>query len=492
MTEKTIQEVIDFCNSHFYKNGKFVSVQARWLPEVWKEAISHYVPERYKTSGSKVWVLNNLPIPKCKMCGKDVGFADNGSGWSEYCSSSCSRIDPARSKKISSSKMSKSKEEKEVENKKREATLLEKYGVRFNSQRPDVKKEIGKKRSIETLNPSAFALLNDRDWLDTEYNKKCRSAVDIAEEVKVDYSTVLRFVDEVHGFDVRSSSNYSREELRLREFLDSINVEYKSNITGLIGGRKELDIFIPSISLGIEINGLYFHTLNQATDTLEARRAHINKTEGAKANGIELLHFTDAQIHRQFDIVKGIVSSRLGMNSKAFARKCEIVELSTKEEKAFLVDNHIQGFSASKVAYGLSLNGEVVSVMSFSKPRFTKNYEWEIVRFANKIGMSVTGAADKLFKHFIKNHSPCTVVSYSDRMLFNGKVYETLGFSLSKTTPPGYSWFKVDLYHRTKFQKKKLINESNYSEDKTESQIMFENGFRKYWDCGQLVFVWKA
>jgi hypothetical protein len=38
--------------------------------------------------------------------------------------------------------------------------------------------------------------------------------------------------------------------------------------------------------------------------------------------------------------------------------------------------------------------------MTFGKPRFNKNYEYELVRFASKLGTKVIGGAGKLLKYF--------------------------------------------------------------------------------------------
>ena len=60
-------------------------------------------------------------------------------------------------------------------------------------------------------------------------------------------------------------------------------------------------------------------------------------------------------------------------------------------------------------------------------------------------------------------------------------------------TSPGYYYFKENemiLYTRDRFQKHKLKDLlETFDERLTEEENMFENDYRKIFDCGNLVFV---
>ena len=76
-----------------------------------------------------------------------------------------------------------------------------------------------------------------------------------------------------------------------------------------------------------------------------------------------------------------------------------------------------------------------------------------------------------------------------DKSKFNGKGYEACGFKVLSETPPSYSYYYRDSlkkYNRMSFQKSKLKSFSNYSEEKTEKQIMDEAGFLRVYDCGTI------
>ena len=126
----------------------------------------------------------------------------------------------------------------------------------------------------------------------------------------------------------------------------------------------------------------------------------------------------------------------------------------------------MQGSDKASVSLGLVYRGELVSLMSFTKPRFSKKYEWELSRFASLPGVNVVGAASKLFSHFVRAHNPKSVVSYSDIAKTRGKVYETLGFELSHISTPNYIWTDFEQV-LTRYQ----------TQMKKEKQTMRDRGF---------------
>ena len=176
-------------------------------------------------------------------------------------------------------------------------------------------------------------------------------------------------------------------------------------------------------------------------------------------------------------------------NKSFFARKCEIKEIDSEACKNFLNENHIQGNVNSKIRIGLYYQNDLVSVMTFSKGRILmgrKSNEWELTRFSNKINTNVVGAAGRLFKYFIKKYLPTRVVSYSDIRLFNGGMYENLGFKKVSQSKPNY-WYVINgiRYHRFNFRKSVLVKEG-FDRNKTEKEIMFERKIYRIYDCGHI------
>jgi hypothetical protein len=205
---------------------------------------------------------------------------------------------------------------------------------------------------------------------------------------------------------------------------------------------------------------------------------------------IKLIHiFEDEWLYRQ-DIVKSILKYKLNkIENKIFARKCEIKEISSNESKIFLENNHIQGNVNSKVRIGLFFEGKLISLMTFSKGRVImggKKTEWELNRFVNILNTNVIGAASKLLTYFISKYKPNKLISYSDIRLFDGGLYEKLGFTKISQSKPNYWYVINDLRkHRFNYRKSKLVKEG-YDKNKTEQQIMFDRKIYRIYDCGNI------
>lgn len=227
----------------------------------------------------------------------------------------------------------------------------------------------------------------------------------------------------------------SKKENEIRDFIENeLNIKTKK----IRIDNKEIDIYMPKHKLGIEFNGLYWHS-----DIFKEKNYHLNKTELCEKHGIQLLHiFEDEWIYKK-EIVKSIIKSKLGMfNTKIFARKCIIKELSDNIQiRNFLENNHIQGFVGSNLKIGLFYNNQLISIMTFGKKRIS-NGEYKILRFCNKLNTVVIGGADRLLNYFVKIYTPKEIITLTDRRYFNGNLFNQLGFKFVGNTQPNYFYFK--------------------------------------------------
>lgn len=277
-----------------------------------------------------------------------------------------------------------------------------------------------------------------------------------------------------------------------QELFDSIKAKNKIlNDRNLIK-PLELDIVLPDIKLAIEYNGLMYHSSGdtkykqfQNTD----KDYHLNKTNLVESKGYQLFHIFESD---NIEIWKSMINYKIGLCKKIYARKCMIKEVNNDDAKDFLDKNHIQGFCNSKIKIGLYFKDELVSLMTFGKPRFNKKYEWELLRFCSKCDYVVIGSASKLLNHFRKNYKG-SIISYANRRWSNGNLYKKLGFIEINKTKPNYFYFKENenlLYSRHSFQKHKLAKLlQNFDSNLSEEQNMFDNGYRQIFDCGNIVFA---
>jgi len=461
--------------SYFSKQGKislwesFTSATAHLNYLIDHRKIIHFLNAGYFTEAN---------IPKCH-CGNNVKWL-NGK-ISESCSQICALNSPTRIAKL---KHSISKSDKVGAKKKREETMLEKYGAAFNSQREDIHHRWTKTKLDEKI----YSKLSNYDWMDVEYNQNQRTAVDIAKEVGCYYSTVLWYCN-LHGFKIRKRSSYSLTEKEIISFIESLGVPCIHSDWDTLA-KLEIDVLVPEHNLAIEIDGLYWHSLSKGEETKENRNRHKHKTLELRKLGIQLLHITDEEWCNKQEIIKDIIRSKLGKNEKLPGRKCKVEMVPQKMVKEFLMENHVQGFSVSKLNYGLFFGGELVMLATFGRPRFNKNYDFELIRLSSKLGVTVIGGFSKLLSAFRKEING-SLLSYCDIRFSSGESYKKCGFVLVGESEPGYFWNDgTHVLNRYKTQKQNLKKWlKGFDCTLSESENMFNAGYRRYWDCGQLTFV---
>jgi hypothetical protein len=419
----------------------------------------------------------------CKY-GKIKKFTRFSSGFS-FCGPAavCKCTKESISKNVKSTKSDYSDYKNQEINKKRSQSMIEKYGVAYNSQREDIKQIWSKPKIDQTV----YEKLTDQTWLYNEYVINDRSAVDIADQLDIYYSTVIEYCKS-HGFKIKQKSQYSLTEVKISNFIKDLGFDIETNNRELLD-KKEIDIFVPSKKLAIEVNGLYWHSYNNKKNDYEDKTRHLIKTELSESAGIDLLHVTDWEWNNKQNIVKSIIKSKLNLNKKIHGRKTLIKTISSRESKKFLNENHIQGYCASSIKIGLYYNNQLVMLLTAGKNRFKKNCI-ELHRLASLNEITVVGGASKLLKH-LKNQINEPIISYCDRDKSNGNVYKTLGFKLIDKTGPGYFWTDGnEIFSRYKCQKQNLKKWlKSFDPSKSESENMFQAGYRRYWNSGNLVFV---
>lgn len=279
----------------------------------------------------------------------------------------------------------------------------------------------------------------------------------------------------------------SKPEIEIKDFVKSLGVSVRLNDRKTIRPR-ELDIVIPEHNIAIEFNGLFWHSELQGKDS----SYHIGKSKECKELGLNLIHIFEHQWKFKQDIVKDIIRKRLGIvETRIFARKCIVKEVDTISAKQFIEDNHLQGYTNATYKIGLYYEDELISMMTFGKSRYDKKHSWELIRFANKLGINVLGGAAKILKYF-RGIQHGSIVSYCDKSIFSGQLYNDLGFKYSHTSKPNYFYFDrhLNIHSRVAFQKHKLKDKLEiFDPSKTEWENMLANKFNRYWDCGNDVYI---
>lgn len=334
-------------------------------------------------------------------------------------------------------------------------TLREKYGVDNISQLDEVKRkavESNRKTCLERYGIEFYCM-----------SKNCSNAIG-------------------------SHASNTKPNLLFAGLLDEANIEYEREFS-----LKRFCYDFRVDNTLIEINPTATH--NSTWSPFGAHEGkdklyHKDKMKFAQENGYECIMVWD------WDDMNKIVS-HLKRKERLYARKCEVREIDVDEASSFVLKYHFQDNARCKVRLGLFNGDELVSVMTFGKPRYNKNYEWELIRYCSS--KSVVGGASKLFSHFVKEYRPKSVISYCDRAKFSGDLYTKLGFSLLKSGQPSKHWYNIgtkehytdNLIRQQGFSR--IVHHKQASEENLETNdndvLMLNEGFVEVWDCGQDVYV---
>jgi len=514
--------------------------------DVYTEIINFTLQIDKITFKERVWYwVNDIKIQILCNCGGKTSFHKNWTnGYRTYCSAKC-----AQQNETSKEKRKKTVQDKYgVDNiakldeikKKQEQTNIEKYGFKSSFQNSDVRekwktnvkskynvehifqlksvKDQSKLTSLERFGTEHFVQsTNYKDKLnkigfsekikntylskhiekynniDLEFYNIRDRVLDVASKkcghtFSIHYDSLKRRIE--NGYEYCTicnpiNSGQSQEEKILIDWIKSLSIDIieKDRKLGI-----ELDVLIPGLNIALEFNGLYWHS-----ELYKDKYFHLNKTKICKENNIELIHIWEDDWIYKKDIIKSIILNRLNLlNSKIFARNCEIKIVCKNEKNDFLKLNHIQGSCNSSINIGLFFQSELISLMTFGQRSINGKKEFELLRFCNRINTIVIGSASKLFNFFIKNYNFESLTSFADISQFSGNLYSKLGFHYQHTSDPNY-WWVIDgvRHHRFAYNKKRLVKQG-FDSTLTENQIMYSRGYFRIFGCGQDKYIYKT
>lgn len=476
------------------------------------------------------WLLGSVKFRKCAVCKKRLDAKTSMRANAHFCSMACRKTPEGR--KIWNDSKEKSLMEKygvinvgqlSSTKEKTKQTCLERYGV----DNPAKSKEIYDKIRQTNLGRYGVEITSQSKELRKKITEKIqrKGFEKVSNNLAKFGLSFLTTFDEYHGIHQENSKNNiyklhcsvcgsdfnykfncaknlkyacptchpfyrSRAEEEISTFINSLGFATELNDRILLKDypNPELDIYVPSKKLAIEFNGLYWHSEAQGKD----KRYHLDKTLACNEQGVRLVHIFEDEWRDKQQIVKNRLKHLLGLTPhKIFARRCEVRNVPNALATKFLNKYHIQGAVNASINLGLFYKNRLVALMTFSKPRFNKKYDYELLRYCTIGNFTIIGGADKLFAHFKRNYEFSKIVSYADRRWSDGNLYRKLNFIEESSSAPAYYYTTgEERFNRVKFQKHKLANILEvFDPSLSEFENMLMNGYGRVWDCGNFVFI---
>jgi hypothetical protein len=267
------------------------------------------------------------------------------------------------------------------------------------------------------------------------------------------------------------SKNTSDGETEIEGWLNSLGYKTKKVKYKDIG---EIDIFLEDQRVGIEFNGLYFHSSAHVD-----KNYHLRKYTHAQNLNIRLFQFWEDEWYATPNIVKSILLNALKHTSlitKIYAKDCEIVRPKKETVESFLNTNHLMGWAPSSASLALFYNNEPVQMITLAKHHRTNN-EIVISRLCSKMNTVIVGGFSRLL-----SRCPRPLTTWSDNRFSNGHVYEKIGFIKDGELEPDYQYVRSGRRY-TKQSLKKTLEER--LSGKAELDLRLDQGYYRLYDAGK-------
>lgn len=333
------------------------------------------------------------------------------------------------------------------------------------------------------LNKKGYSLLSDK-----YINNKTKLYIKCSKN----HEFYMRWndVDKRHGCPI-CNGRRSLKEQELLKWVKTIHPDatpINFNKLGIDNTQREIDVYIPSIRLGIEFNGLLWHSEKYLKD----KKQHEEKYKLCKKHNIQLITIFEHEWDSRKDQIKGYLESKIVKQNKIYARKCELLEISIDQSKKFLEKYHIQGSTGHEKAFGLFLDNNLLAVVTGGKHHRQGQNQYVLSRLCFKRGYTVVGGASRLIKalkSYAKTKNYKEMVSWSDNRWSNGNVYKNTNWS---PEPLRRDYFYYNIYNKTVHSKqscqKRVLSKKLKipKESATETEMANLLNLYKVWDCGKM------
>ena len=265
----------------------------------------------------------------------------------------------------------------------------------------------------------------------------------------------------------------SKAEIEIAEYVRSLyDGEVITNCRNMLTEHKELDIYIPSLKVAFEYDGMIWHSDRYRVDA----NYHLKKTEECANNGIKLYHIFEYEWINKREIVKRKIEQILGFvnDENNILNECNIMEINEEEAKEFNERYNLQGHITSSLYIGMYCNNELKSMLSLQKENDNK---WRVVRFTNNVNNNLI--VNSIINYFIDKYKPNKIEAYEDRRWLansNDRIYRRNCFELVDIIPHDYGYTR---------------GQNDYINKEKLKDCHLSNDHYKIYDCGQYKYEWK-
>ena len=270
--------------------------------------------------------------------------------------------------------------------------------------------------------------------------------------------------------------------------------------------RKEIDIYLKDLNIGIEINGALSHnsSVGYKGSQPKSYNYHALKSRLCAEHGIELFHLWE---HWGREAAIYLLDAKLGIfDSKIGARKLIVNENpDNRKVRLFLNANHVLGYSPASLTLTLeNSEGRIFQVIQFRK---ATDKVVTLSRNATLRGYSIVGGFKRLMSHAINHLSEYEQIeTFAIRDITpnpQNSCYARYGFELEGDSGPTmFYWISNSVLlpdgtrlpagfkARNQLMKSKLLLKGVVFGNKTEAEKLKELGIYRVYNSGCWKFTY--
>ena len=326
-------------------------------------------------------------------------------------------------------------------------------------------------KSMESVDMYA----DDAKWIEAQQRRGYTASI-VAKHLGCSPNYIATKAREL-GVGFPNSKTISSHEIILMEYLASMGLDVISNDRRSLDGM-EIDLLIAQHTIGIEINGVYWHQYTGNPDhgkRYNDTNYHKAKTDVAESKQINLLQIFDYEFNDpdKLKIIKSIILGRCGADRTVDANHCTIKLIDSEIYNTFMATHHIEGAAPSEISLGLYDNNVIVAAIGLN----VHEDRWQVVRVTDAMGISVIGGTNALLEYFADQFkAPCVTLPINRRF---SQGDGDMQMSKVSTEPPRSQWIK--------YSGKTL---DIVTETLTDAGVMRMNKYMKVYDCGHDIYHW--
>lgn len=274
----------------------------------------------------------------------------------------------------------------------------------------------------------------------------------------------------------------SRAEKEISELVQEWGFSVQMNRRDLIP-PYEIDIYVPEMRLGIEFNGLLWHSERYTKN----KNKHFEKWQRAHDVDIQLIQIWEDEWNNKKDIIINLLKTKLGVRGEYLgARSTTVTTVAPGDAAGFLNSYHIQGSVRGCLHIGLVHKDDLIALMSL-RPQGNQVI---LDRYATSV--RVQGGFTKLLKHVRKMFPGKDIVTFADLCVSNGALYARSGFAVDRILPPDYKYIHQNhREHKFNYRLKRFAEDDSliFRQGMTEHELARMNNLYRIYDAGKIRFV---